>query len=129
MPQRGLARRPLFRCALVLALSGCASQSIRPGTPREVTGATINPYEVLEECLQMTPGDWLTYRFDAQRPVAFNIHYREGQAMVMPVSRDGVTSDDDAFRPLVDKEYCLMWQAGREGAVLDYRILLNRGQR
>lgn len=129
MPQRGLARGPLFQCALVLALSGCVAQAIRPGTPREVTGATINPYEALEECLQLMPGDWLSYRFEAQRPVAFNIHYHEGSAVIMPVSRDGVTSEDDAFRPLVSQEYCLMWQAGREGAVLDYRILLNRGQR
>jgi hypothetical protein len=129
MPLRGLARRSFFLCALVLALSGCATESIRPGIPREVTGATINPYEALEECLLMMPGDWLSYRFDAQRPVAFNIHYHEGQAVIMPVSRDDVTSDDDAFRPLLNQEYCLMWQAGREGAVLDYRILLNRGQR
>ncbi len=27
----------------------------------------------------MVPGDWLDYRFEAQRPVAFNIHYHEGQ--------------------------------------------------
>jgi hypothetical protein len=129
MHKRGLARRAFCQCALVLALCGCATESIRPGMPREVTGAKINPYEVLEECLQMMPGDWLSYRFDAQRPVVFNIHYHEGQAVIMPVLREGVTSDDDAFRPLLNQEYCLMWQAGREGAVLDYRILLNRGQR
>jgi hypothetical protein len=129
MGYRGRAGRSPGLCALALVLCACASDSIRPGIPFDVSGAAINPYEALEACLRMIPGDWLSYRFTAQRPVAFNIHYHEGSAVVMPVSRDGVTAEDDAFRPLVDQEYCLMWQAGREGAVIDYRILLKRSQR
>ena len=30
-------------CALVLALSACASESLQPGTPRDVTGKAIAP--------------------------------------------------------------------------------------
>lgn len=77
----------------------------------------------------MEPGDWLVYRFTAQRPVDFNIHYREGKTMIMPVSYDATTAEDGAFRPLAAQDYCLVWEAGREGAIVDYRILLNRGQR
>jgi hypothetical protein len=116
-------------CALALAVSACASETIRPGTPREVTGQRINPFELHEECVRMVPGDLLVYRFAAQRPVAFNIHYHEGKTVIMPVLRDDVTADDGTFRPLVAQDYCLMWEAGREGAILEYRILLNRGQR
>ena len=116
-------------CALVLAVSACASETIRPGTPREVTGQRINPFELHEECVRMVPGDWLVYRFAAQRPVAFNIHYHEGKTVIVPVLRDDVTADDGTFRPLVAQDYCLMWEAGREGAIFEYRILLNRGQR
>jgi hypothetical protein len=47
----------------------------------------------------------------------------------MPLLRDKATEDDDTFRPLVARDYCLTWQAGREGAIIDYRILLNRSQR
>lgn len=77
----------------------------------------------------MQPGDRLVYRFTAQRPVAFNIHYHEGKTVIMPVSRDDAMADDGTFQPLIAQEYCLMWEAGREGAILDYRILLRRGQR
>jgi len=77
----------------------------------------------------LTPEDRLVYRFTAQRPVAFNIHYHEGKTVIMPVTRDDVTTDDGTFRPLIAQDYCLMWEAGREGAILDYRILLNRGRR
>jgi hypothetical protein len=116
-------------CALALAMSACAGEAIRPGIPREVTGQRINPFELHEECMQMVPGDRLVYRFAAQRPVSFNIHYHEGKSVILPVSRNDVTADDGTFRPLVAQDYCLMWEAGREGAILEYRILLNRGQR
>jgi hypothetical protein len=115
--------------ALVLAVSACVSETILPGMPREVTARKINPFELHEECLKMVPGDWLVYRFAAQRPVDFNIHYREGKSVIMPLSRDKATEDDGTFRPLVAQDYCLMWEAGREGAIIDYRILLNRGLR
>ena len=59
----------------------------------------------------------------------FNIHYQEGNSVIMPLVRDKATEDDDTFRPLVARDYCLTWQAGREGAIIDYRILLNRSQR
>jgi hypothetical protein len=77
----------------------------------------------------MAPGDWLVYRFTAQRPVAFSIAYHEGNVVIMPFSRDETTHEDSTFRPLAAHDYCLMWEAGREGAVVEYRILLNRGQR
>lgn len=116
-------------CVLVLVVSGCASEMILPGMPREVTAKKINPFELHEECLKMVPGDWLVYRFTAQRPVDFNIQYREGKFVIMPVSRDKAMEEDGTFRPLVAQDYCLMWEAGREGAIIDYRILLSRGQR
>jgi hypothetical protein len=123
------ARRTCFACALVVAVSACATETIQPGTPREITGLPINPFELHEECVQMGPGDRLVYRFKAQRPVAFNIHYHEGKTVIMPVSRDATMEEDGTFRPLAAQDYCLMWEAGREGAIIDYRILLTRGGR
>jgi|KBSSwiStaDraftv2_1062776.scaffolds.fasta_scaffold02241_15 hypothetical protein len=131
MTPRLAARSAACDCALALALavSACASEQIQPGAPREVAEKKINPFEVHEECLTLIPGDWLVYRFTAQRPVDFNIHYQEGNSVIMPLLRDKATEDDDTFRPLVARDYCLTWQAGREGAIIDYRILLNRSQR
>ena len=133
MTGTGAVRLVLFPSALAIAIAvsacACATESIQPGTPREVTGLRINPFELHEECMPMGPGDRLVYRFTAQRPVAFNIHYHEGKTVIMPVSRDETTADDDTFRPLAAHDYCLMWEAGREGAIVDYRILLTRGPR
>jgi len=129
MTRSAAVRHACCSCALALAVSACAGERIRPGNPLEVTGQRINPFELHEECVQLTPEDRLVYRFTAQRPVAFNIHYHEGKTVIMPVTRDDVTTDDGTFRPLIAQDYCLMWEAGREGAILDYRILLNRGRR
>jgi hypothetical protein len=115
--------------AFTVALSACASGTIVPGMPRDVTEKKINPFERHEECMRLVQGDWLVYQFTAQRPVDFNIHYFDGKSMIMPMSRDKVTEDDGSFRPLIAQDYCLMWEAGREGAIIDYRILLNRSQR
>lgn len=123
------AGHALSASLLVLAMSACASEPLQPGAPREVTGFRINPYELHEECAKMNPGDVLDYHFTAQRPVAFNIHYHEGKSVVLPVSRDNVTTDDGTFQPLAAHEYCLMWEAGREGAMLDYRVKLIRAKR
>jgi hypothetical protein len=77
----------------------------------------------------MVPGDRLDYSFEAQRPVAFNIHYHEGKVVVMSVSVDNATKESGTFRPLVPQDYCLMWEAGREGAIIDYSVALIRGKR
>jgi len=129
MAQCDAARRACSFCAIAVAVSACAGKTILPGIPREVTGQNINPFEAHEECAKLVPGDRLDYRFEAQRPVAFNIHYHEGKAVIMPISRDDATTDDGTFRALIPQDYCVMWEAGRDGAILDYRILLNRGQR
>jgi hypothetical protein len=113
----------------MLAVSACASEPLRPGVPREVKGLSINPFELHEECAPMQAGDVLDYHFTAQRPVAFNIHYHEGKAVILPVSRDNVTTEEGTFQPLSPRDYCLMWEAGREGAILDYRVTLIRGKR
>jgi hypothetical protein len=127
--KRPLVPGRMCACVLALALSACAGEPIQSGVPREVTGLRVNPYELHEDCLRLVPGDRLDYRFEAQRPVKFNIHYHEGKSVVLPVVRDDVTRDDDTFRPLIAQDYCLMWEAGREGAIIDYRILLVRGKR
>jgi hypothetical protein len=40
----------------------------------------------------------------------------------MPISRDDTRADSGIYAPLRAQEYCLMWEAGREGALLDYRV-------
>lgn len=113
-----------WSAALALGVAGCAADTILAGLPRAGTDVTIAPYEIHEECGQAVPGDRLDYRFEAKSPVSFAIYYQDGITFVAPVSRDDVTEWSGIFRVVDARRYCLRWEAGREGAVLDYRIRL-----
>ena len=109
-------------------LVGCAAQpTIVPGKAREVQAHPLPPYQTHEECAKLLPGDRLEYSFNADAPLHFNIHYHEGKAVIMPLSRDNVKADRGEFKVLIAQEYCLMWEAGAGGTPLDYRVRLIRG--
>ncbi len=113
---------------MLLALAACAATpAIAPGKPLEVRAHPLPPYQVHEECASLRPGDRLHYRFESTAPLAFNIHYHEGRAVVMPVTRERATADEGTFAPLVARDYCLMWEAGAEGTTIDYSVRLTRG--
>lgn len=115
---------------LLLPLLACAAQpALVPGKLREVRAHSLPPYQIHEECVKLVPGDRLEYSFDAQAPLNFNIHYHEGLVLVMPLSRERVTSDSGDFRPNLAQEYCLMWEAGPQGTPLDFRVRLIRGRK
>ena len=59
-------------------------------------------------------------------PVAFQIYYKEGIAFVSPVSRDDVRESAGVFNVHAPRRYCLRWEAGRQGALVDFRIRVLR---
>jgi hypothetical protein len=114
--------------AMLLALAACAATpAIEPGKPLEVRAHPLPPYQVHEECASLRPGDRLHYRFESTAPLAFNIHYRDGKAVVMPVTRERVTADEGTYVPLAAHDYCLTWEAGAEGTTIDYSVRLTQG--
>ena len=98
----------------------------RAGKALEVKAHPLPPYQMHEECGKLLAGDRLEYVWQAQAPLNFNIHYHEGKAVIMPVTRDGVKGESAEFKPLVTQDYCLMWEAGAQGTLLDYRVRLIR---
>ena len=113
----------------LLPLLACAAQpAIVPGKPYQVRAHPLPPFQIHEECVRLSPGDRLEYSFDAQAPLSFKIHYHEGAVLVIPLSRDKVTSDRGQFEPSVARDYCLMWEAGPQGTPVDYRVRLIRGK-
>lgn len=122
---RGAAGRLLASMPLLL-IAACAAPPHDADAPRVVTGVRIAPYERHEECVAMQDGDRLDFRFDAQFPLAFSLLYREGAAVVMPLSREQVEEFAGVFAATAARAYCLAWEAGPQGAILDYRFRLRR---
>ena len=111
--------------AVAVLLAACATEPpLAVDRPKVVHGQDIAPYAIHEQCVHLAIGDRLDYDFTANEPVDFNVHYHEGRAVVMPIVRDKVRQDSGLYIPILGQDYCLMWEAGAAGALLDYRLSL-----
>ena len=119
-----------MRAAAVLvaavAIAGCAATTMRAGAPKVVKAHPLPSYQIHEECFKLREGDRVEFRFESSEPVDFNIHYHEGQAVVMPISREKSRSDAGIYVARIAQDYCLMWEAGAAGALINYRIQIRR---
>jgi hypothetical protein len=125
--RRAVARAAARHAAMAacVALAACAAQQVvGPDQPKEVRDQPLTPYAIHEECVRMAAGDRIDYEFGATEPVDFNIHYHDANAVVAPVVREKSTADSGIFVPRIGQQYCLMWEAGPAGALLDYRVRL-----
>jgi hypothetical protein len=124
-----MAGTALMRRALPLAaaaLVGCATGPQWPAAPRSVTAYELPPHEILEECAPLAAGDRFEYAFESTEPVDFNLHYHEGKAVLMPLSRERTRADAGVLPVAIAQEYCAMWEAGPKGALIDYRLRIRR---
>jgi hypothetical protein len=109
---------------VALPLCACATALITADAPKTVRDHPIAPYEWHEECLHLDVGDRVEFAFESTEPVDFNVHYHEGKAVVMPIVREKTRADAGVFAPPAAQDYCLMWEAGAAGALIDYRVRL-----
>lgn len=117
----------MLRLSSILLLGACAAaDTVVSDAPRAATEYAIAPYEFHEECARLAPGDRLDYRFEARAPLAFEIYYKDGITFVAPVTREDVTEYSGVFQAKSPQRYCLRWEAGPRGALVDFRIRLLR---
>lgn len=121
-------RRTLGVMVICVALDGCAAP-IKLDEPKSVSALVIHPYETHEQCARLVPDDHLEYTFETTERVNFDIRYREGSAVIAPIARESVRADAGVFIARIAHDYCLVWEAGGAGALLDYRIRLRPAPR
>jgi len=124
---RALGARAAFLSIFVAACA--APDTIVGDEPRAATAFAIAPYEFHEECATLATGDRLDYLFEAQAPVSFQIYYKEGIAFISTISRDDVRDGGGIFNAPAARRYCVRWDAGQQGALVDFRIRLTRAPR
>ena len=111
-----------FLALAAFVACGCAADPYRLDAPRSVAGVELVPYALHEECFTLAAGERIDFYFVSVAPVAFNIHYHDGNAVVMPIARDNATQESGDFTADRKEIYCLMWEAGADASVLDYRV-------
>jgi hypothetical protein len=124
MISRGGTRRAVAAVVGPCWLFGCAATPLTADAPRIVKGMALTPYEIRDDCVHLAQGDRLDYTFDATEPVAFELRYREGAAALSPIARGPVRSDGGVYQAPFAREFCLVWEAGPAGALVDYRLRL-----
>jgi hypothetical protein len=112
-----------------IAFAGCATPPIAAGVPKTVDRLVIAPYALHEACVTMARGDKLDWRYESGAPLAFEVHYREGGAVLAPVVRDASSADSGTFEAREPRDYCAHWEAGASGAIVSYRLLLRAAPR
>jgi hypothetical protein len=105
-----------------LVVSGCADDPYRLDAPRSGAGVELAPYTLHEECFTLDAGERIAFHFESVAPVAFNIHYHEANAIVMPIERAHATQESGDFSADRKQVYCMMWETGAEPTLLDYRV-------
>ncbi len=106
----------------LLGIVACATPPDRLDAPKVVVGLEISPYGVYEECVELQAGRRVGYLFRAAIPLAFNVHFHDGNAVIEPISVASTQGESGEFAADRDQTYCLMWEAGAGGSVLDYRV-------
>ena len=119
-----IARDKALAVALAAALGtvACATAPDRLEVPKVVVGLDLGPYTVYEECVLLQTGQRIGYLFRAAAPLAFNIHFHDGNAVIEPVSAASTQGESGEFSADRDQTYCLMWETGASGSVLEYRV-------
>jgi hypothetical protein len=99
--------------AICIAMTAaCASAPGRLLAPKMVSGVALAPYATLEECVVLDSGERIAYRFEARQPVAFNVHFHDGNAVIMPVASDSTTSESGDF---AIAKRSIAWRGGWSG--------------
>ena len=119
----------IFAAALSAGVAGCTTPPLAPGEPRIVERVVIAPYQLHDQCVRLETGDRLDWRYESSEPVAFNIHYREGNADMSPIVREHSMIEAGTFDARMPQAYCLTWEAGAAGAIIGYRMLLRPAAR
>ena len=108
---------------IALCAAACATgDPYRLDGPRSGAGVELAPYALHEECFRLDTHDRIDFYFTSTASVAFNIHYHDVNAVVMPLARDATKEEAGDFVAELKQTYCMMWEAGAEPALIDYRI-------
>ncbi len=108
---------------LAVIPAGCATEEpYRLDGPKVVAGLELAPYAIHEECVTLQTTQGVSYFFSSRGPVAFNVHFHDGNAVVMPIDRQPTTEESGDFTADRDQVYCLMWENGPDANALDYRL-------
>ena len=99
--------------AAFLSLAGSATASVVEVTWTEGNdfqhAAEIEAGGFTEVCGELAADERVSWAFEADAELDFNLHYHEGDAVTYPVKSPHARSLADKFTAPLDQTYCWMW--------------------
>jgi hypothetical protein len=97
-------RTPLVSALLAIALTPAVAAE-------HAIDLSLGAGKADEACMKLRVGDTLQWRFDAEAPVAFNVHHHVGKDVMMPVELKEARRHEGRLVADVANDWCLMWTA------------------
>lgn len=121
--------RPL-RLLAAAALAAAALPALAEIVPirfdadrRFVQRLQVPPGKFVEACGSLPVGSAVRWRFGADAPLDFNIHYHEGKSALFPVKLDASAGADGTLDGAVAQPYCWMWtNRASKAATVDLQL-------
>ena len=114
-----LSRSPLRSIACSIALTTVASASnfaqaelldiAWNASGHYEKSATVQPGKFLELCGGLAKGESISWSFDADRALDFNVHFHQGKDVIFPEKQTAVTKASGTLNVALKQDYCWMW--------------------
>ena len=108
----------LLAAVLAAALPAIAAEDPAAGSFK----LTLEPGGMHEECATLKKGEQRRYYWKSDGPVAFNVHFHEGDKVSYPVKQDGLRTSGGTFTARVDQDYCWMWTGRKTTAHVEGQV-------
>ena len=114
-----MSRSPLRSIACSIALTTVASASnfaqaelldiAWNASGHYEKSATVQPGKFLELCGGLAKGESISWSFDADRALDFNVHFHQGKDVIFPEKQTAVTKASGTLNVALKQDYCWMW--------------------
>jgi hypothetical protein len=85
----------------------------------------IEAGKFLEICGKLDKAKPVTWQFNAERALNFNIHFHEGEKVTYPAKVEGATSAAGLLKAATEQDYCWMW-SNKSGQAIELTLSLSR---
>lgn len=117
-PARPTAARLALSAVLAAAGAAPAARAAAATPAAQPFEFRIGAGKAEELCFALPKGRGVDYRFEADAPVDFNVHYHAGARVVTPVDARAVERLDGRYLSGLTRDVCLMWSAPRSRAAV-----------
>lgn len=94
----------------LLLLAGSMTASADSLTNKHFILVTTHQNEIGEICPEMDAGQTLSFDFQSNHDVEFNLHFHEGEKVSYPIEPHKVSTLEQSFEAPIKQTYCLMWK-------------------